>query len=46
MDWKLILDLAITLYISNRPYLFFFFPSPNGVSGLLTFQWILNGHFS
>jgi hypothetical protein len=35
MDWKLILDLVIALKISTK-----------GLSGLLTFRWMLNGFLS
>jgi hypothetical protein len=30
MDWKMVLDLATTLKISNWPHLFSIFPSTNG----------------
>jgi hypothetical protein len=46
MDWNLILDLDITMKISNCPHYLSFFPTNNGVSGLLTFRWMLNGPFS
>jgi hypothetical protein len=42
----LILDLVIALKISNRPHLFSCLPTTKGVSGILTFRWMMNGLLS